>query len=365
MSKKVVKSVVIDNGSGSTRVGFSGDHTPTIFNTTVSFPKKKFYVGDDYQSNLGFDTKSPVEHGIITDFDLIDKIWGHTFDNVLKISSKDQPVLLTEVPFNPKENREKMAEIMFEKYSTPEMFIGIQAVLSLYASGRTTGIVAELGEGVSHIVPINEGYSVGKGILRFDLAGNDLDDYAKKLLLEGEFSKMFKNCPLEFASSLKEKHFYVAPDYDKELKLDVKTLQKTYELPDGSFIKVGEEKFKCPEALFKPSLMGLKFPGIHEHIFESIGKLSTDIQSSMYQNIVLSGGSSLINGFEKRLKSEMEGLVPKEKIKVFAPPNRRNLAWIGGSILSALPTFKDITISKKEYEENGKSIVHKKLDNIK
>lgn len=369
MSGEEVMSLVIDNGSYRIRAGYGGDDAPrTVFPSIIGKPKlkvdTKLYIGDEAESKRGtLQINHPIQHGIITNWDDMEKIWHHTLHNELRVAPEDYHVLLTEVPLNSKENREKTTQIMFEKFSIPGMYLANQSVLSLYATGETTGMTVDIGDETTYSVPVYEGHILTKACFKLGISGKDITDKLMVMLsqrkeIEYNF-KEYNDSDYKIATDIKEKLCYVSLNFDEEMKSSENV--EAFELPDGKKIKIGIERFRCTEVLFQPSLFGFGSHHLPSTINNSFINTDLNIRKDLYKNIILSGGSTMLRGLDKRLKFELEHLIGKE-IKVKAPTERNYLVWIGGSIFSSLSSFQSNCISKKEYEESGPSIVHKKCN---
>jgi actin-related protein len=370
-----VTAVVIDNGSGMCKAGFAGDDAPrSVFSTIVGRPKvpgimvgldqKEVYVGSEAQQKRGvLRIEQPIEHGIVTNWDDMEKVWHHTLYNELRVSPEEHPLLMTEAPLNPKANREQMTQIMFEVFNVPCLYVSMQGVCSLYASGRTTGVVLDSGDGVSHTVPIYEGFAIPHAIQRIYMAGRDLTTHLRDLLQERGHS-FTTPAELEIVRDIKETMCYVVADYDAAMKEaeESHACEKNYELPDGRKILIGSERFRCAEILFNPSLARHDLEGVHKYCFDSVMKCDTDVRRDLFQNIIMSGGSTLFEGLNERMWHEIHQLAPtNNRIKVLAPPERLYSVWLGGSILASLATFQTMWITKTEYDEcGGPQIIHRK-----
>ncbi|KAI3841738.1 hypothetical protein MKX03_032216 [Papaver bracteatum] len=351
-----IRAIVIDNGSGTIKAGLSGDHVPTAV-----FPT---YLGDDALSRSSLlKLEHPIEHGIVKNWDDMENIWQHTFYKELQKNPEEHPVLLTETSLNPKINREKMTQIMFETFSVPAMYIDNQAVLSLNARGLTTGIVLDSGDRVTQAVPICEGCVVPHAVLHLDIAGRDLTDSLVDMLSK-EKGYPLPTVTIRVVRELKEALTYVALDYEDELAAAVEdsSILKSWRLPDGEVITIGEERFRFPESLFQPSLIGMYSAlGVHEMTYKSIMKCDAKIHKILLHNIILSGGSTMFSGFTNRFSKEIINLVRGHmRTRVIAPPERKYSTWIGGSIVTSLSIFQTLWISKEEYDEYGPGIINQK-----
>jgi actin len=321
-----------------------------------------FYFGDEARQKRGIlKLKHPMKHGVVTNWDDMERIWRHAFDSELRVDPSDHPVLLTDAPLNPKSHRERMLETMFETFHVPSFYVKISGELALYAAGCTTGIVLDIGDTVTQIVPSYESLSVWHGIGRVELGGRDLTDWLWRNLAEPVYD-FSTSAQREILNDIKEQCGYVALDFASESQRASRSrdFETSWTLPDGSQMVIGEERFICPELLFKPRSDGFDFEGIDQALFDAITRCDRDLHNDLYSSIVLAGGGTMFNGLRERLQKEMARRAPpKVKVNVIAPPERMYAAWIGGSILASLATFPEMAITHEEYYDEGRGILRR------
>jgi len=304
--------------------------------------------------------KFPVENGIVTGWDDAEKIWHNTFYNELRVQPEEQPVIIIEALRNPKANREKTVQIMFETFNVPALYLTTANTLAMYAAGRTTGLAVDFGFESCRVAPVYEGLVIRDAVTTLSVGGGDIKQYLQKLLNERGYS-FTTSSESEIVRDIKEQLAFVAESGDINETINPSNCMGTYELPDGQTFDLDLERCRCAEILFRPGILGKEEDGIHKCIYDAIMKCDVDIRQDLYENIVIFGGTSLLNGLEERLLKEITALAPASvKPKIIAIPERHYAAFIGASILSSMSTFQDLWITKDEYDETGPSIVHRK-----
>jgi len=401
-------AVVIDNDTGYTKMGYAGNTEPQFILPSCIAIKENakvgdqairrlgkgvedldFFIGDEALDATSYSVKWPIRHGIVEDWDLMERFWEQAIFKYLRAEPEDHYFLLTEPPLNTPENREYTAEIMFESFNVPGLYIAVQAVLALAASWTSrsegertlTGTVIDSGDGVTHVIPVAEGYVIGSCIKHIPIAGRDITYFIQQLLREREV-----NIPpeqsLETAKAIKEKYSYVCPDIVKEFnKYDTDPAKwiKRYEginaITKAEFgVDIGYERFLGPEIFFHPEFANSDFTiPISETVDNVIQQCPIDVRRGLYKNIVLSGGSTMFRDFGRRLKRDISrradarlklseelsgGRIKPQKmdVQVISHHMQRYAVWFGGSMLASTPEFYQVCHTKADYDEYGPSI---------
>lgn len=395
-------AAVIDNGTGYTKMGFSGNSEPQFIIPSSIGVKEgvgvkqarglddlDFFIGDEAQNLPGYSTKYPIRHGIVSDWDLMEKYWEQCIFKYLKCEPEDHYFLLTEPPLNTPENREYTAEIMFESFNVPGLYIAVQAVLALAASWTSrqtnertlTGVVIDSGDGVTHVIPVADGYVIGSCIKHIPISGRDITFFIQNLLREREVG-IPQEQSMETAKAIKEQFCYVCPDIVKEFTKYDKDPLKWIKKYDGInnitrqlySVDVGYERFLGPEIFFHPEFANPEYTeSLSMIVDEVIQNCPIDVRRNLYKNIVLSGGSTMFKDFDKRLKVEIKRNVDERlrvteelsnyrikpqpiDVKVVSHLMQRYAVWFGGSLLASTPEFYEKSHTKAEYYEKGPSI---------
>nr|BAN38591.1 actin, putative [Entamoeba histolytica] len=401
-------AVVLDNGTGYTKIGYAGNTEPSYLipsliavdskadlNTaTKSTEDFDFYIGQEAENAPKSYTKTfPLKHGQIENWTLMEMYWEQAIFKYLRCDPQDHYFLLTEPPMNPPENREYLAEVFFEAFNVPGMYIAVQAVLAIVASwsrkdnnpanARLTGTVIDSGDGVTHIIPVADGYVIGSSIKSIPLAGKDITAFIQQMLVERE-EPIPASERMEMARTIKENYSFVSKDMCKEFSImdsgnDPKSSFKKHQAIDPISKKpytfdVGYEQFLAPELFFNPEIFSSDFTTpLADLVDDSIQSCPIDCRRDLYKNIILSGGSTMFKGFGHRLQRDVRRftdfrtqkavqlsggkLTPKPmEVNVVSYPYQRYAVWYGGSVMAELPVFVQHCHSKAEYEEKGPSI---------
>ncbi|OAV97805.1 actin-like protein 3 [Puccinia triticina 1-1 BBBD Race 1] len=424
--------LVIDNGTGYSKMGFAGNSDPSfVFPTAIatrgtsgggsasgpsitgrpSIPSKPgalsassniatkrgiddldFFIGDEAIANSKtYNVNYPIRHGQIEDWDLMERFWQQTIFKYLRAEPEDHHVLLTEPPMNAPENREQTAEIMFEGLNIQGLYIAVQAVLALAASwssnkvtDRTlTGTVIDSGDGVTHVIPVAEGYVIGSSIKHIPIAGRDITYFVQQLLRDRNESL---NIPvdesLRIAEKIKEDYGYVCGDMVKEFRKYDSEPEK-YIIKHEGFdtrtnkaytIDVGYERFLAAEVFFNPEIYSSDFLTPLPEVVDNVIQTSPiDVRRGLYKNIVLSGGSTMYDHFGRRLQRDLKSIVDDRlyasevasgglikssgmDVNVITHKRQRYAVWFGGSLMASTPEFYSHCHSKADYMEYGPSI---------
>jgi actin len=367
-----VANIVLINGSEKVCAGFGGDDAPrAVVPNVVGSPRHKgvmvgmgqkdAYCGDEAISKRGIlALKYPVAEGTVQSWDDMERMWHHTFYNELRVAPEEHPVLVGDSYFNSKIQNEKMISMMFETFNVPAFYRADTASLALYCYGSDSGLVVESGVSGTNIVSVAAG-SVLSAVKCPHLGGSDVTDYLRKILSERGYA-FTTTAERDIVRDIKEKLCYVSSDYEADLRSASEGAdgEKNYELPDGQVITIGDERFRAPEFLFRPSILALEGPGLAGSLAQAVQALDAPARSGMLGNIVLAGGNSMLAGLAERLRLEVEREVsPSVRVKVRDQPERKYADWIGGSILSSLSTFQQMWISKQQYDEEGPQIIHR------
>lgn len=370
---------VIDLGTGLTKAGFAGTPTPTaVLGTVVARPtlprvlpsaqttrQNAPLVGDEIAALAGVvKVTHPLSRGSVADAPDATAVISHVTEDLLQLAQGQHPVLVTENACNARRNRELLAEIFFETCQVPSLYIAVPGVLALYAAGRTTGVVLDVGDGVTTALPIARGYLATHAIGRVDLGGRDVSERLAGLLRGSGTTLFASSSEKDAVRKIKERECIVARDLKaEEARWKRGELEsRAYELPDGNVVELGPERFRAAELLFNPALGGSEYAGVHGVVHQAVQGVDPVLRKEMYSAVVLAGGASKTRGFAQRLVDELRPLPPPNtKIRVHAPPDRLISAYTGGSILASLSTFRSMAFSATDYYERGENVVHRAL----
>ena len=360
-------SIIIDLGSGLIKSGFSGEDGPrNIFNSIVGIPKmaglkvgmeqKERFVGDEAIENLEFmNYFPPIKRGEVADWDKFETLMHYLLYNQMEVVPEEMSVLITESPLSSKENRAKVAEMLFEKFNVEKYHMANSSMLGLFAYGKTSGIVVDSGFNVTSTVPLYEGFPLQYASKKINLGGEDIS----LSLLESLKDKVEPSYKLIkgrlLADDIKEHKGYIS--MDNEEKEEEKQEESPYKLPDGKELKLGNEIFKTCDILFNPPEDNKELMSVSKMVAESLASCDDDVRTDINESICLIGGTTLMKNFPEKLKNELSDNKDFGNFNLSFSPERQFSSWVGGSIMSSLDNFHYMWVTKDEYDEKGKTLV--------
>lgn len=338
------------------------------------------YGRECLEKNL--ESQNIMRFGKILDWDKAEGFWKKILEGDLKQNLTQKAVLTNFYPNSDKFSKEKSLNLFFESFQVPLYYSVCNSLLTLYASGKVNGIVVDSGEGQSSVVPICDGSIMTFSQGMDDLAGETLTQILMKSLNQGDDNSLeiegknnSKRISYSAAKDIKEKYLRVSMNYAKDaqdlgkvnnngLGGDISGAMNSstmVTLPDNSIVHLGDLSVKIPETLFRPENFGLKNPGIHELIYDSLLKNDLDVRRELANNIIISGGNSLFSNYNERIQKELSLLLPSIlKIRCVNLSDKLYAQWLGGAIVSALSIFQPMWITRAEYDECGPSVIHRK-----
>lgn len=358
--------IIIDIGSHSIKSGFSPDPAPcSVFPSIVGYPRnaelkdylslRESYVGDEAQCKRGvLSFKYPVEDGCVTNWEDMEQIFDYIFNEELRVDTTNHPIFSPEHLLNPKLNRRILTEIMFEKYNIPAIYFYDKPTLCLFMNGITTGTVFHSGDAMTYSLPIYEGYPLREDFHCMHLGGRDVTDYMMKLLTDRGYC-FSTDADRELVRDMKEKFSFVPLD-SKQDSHSGQIVENKHQLPDGQVVTFDKELVSCPQAMFKPSLIGSQSHGIHNLVYASIMNAEFDCRREFYSNIVLTGGNTYYPGFIERLQKEVSSQAIRTfKVGIISPGLRKYSSWIGASLLSSVSdtSLGANYVTIQEYKDTG------------
>lgn len=327
------------------------------------------------------DLKYPIREGIIKDEEELELLWNYALTKKIGLDNTDlrsRTCMLTEAPFNPVENKVIMATTLLEKLGVGAFNIEAQAKLALVYEGKQSGLVVDSGDGVTHCIPVVHNMIDHHNIMRLNIAGRHITEYLVRLLQVKGYA-FNSSADFETVRELKERFCMVSPNIEQDRKLDKETTfyNSYFKLPSGKVIKINNEKFEAPEILFNPMLLQNESPGVQDIVVKCIQSCAMDNRPLLYKNILLSGANTLFAGFSSRLENEIlkryskvvlkdENKKPNIEININDNPNRQYAVFNGAAFLAKFYNQKqpDYWITKEEWDECGKQIIYKKVQNI-